>query len=51
MKIVYCLNSVRGLVGIQKVTLVKANALAEIAGNEVYVIVTDNWAMNKKEKK
>ena len=51
MKIVYCLNSVRGLGGIQKVTLVKANALAEIAGNEVYVIVTDNWAMNKKEKK
>lgn len=43
MKIVYCLNSVRGLGGIQKVTLVKANALAEIAGNEVYVIVTDNW--------
>lgn len=43
MKIVYCLNSIRGLGGIQKVTLVKANALAEIAGNEVYIIVTDNW--------
>lgn len=43
MKIVYCLNSIRGLGGIQKVTVVKANALAEIAGNEVYVIVTDNW--------
>lgn len=43
MKIVYCLNSIRGLGGIQKVTLIKANALAEIAGNEVYVIVTDNW--------
>lgn len=25
-------------------TLVKANALAEIVGNEVYVVVTDNWA-------
>ena len=43
MKIVYCLNSIRGLGGIQKVTLVKANALADIAGNEVYIIVTDNW--------
>ncbi|MBM6807295.1 glycosyltransferase family 4 protein [Bacteroides caecicola] len=43
MKIVYCLNSIRGLGGIQKITLIKANALAEIAGNEVYVIVTDNW--------
>ena len=43
MKIVYCLNSIRGLGGIQKVTLIKANALAEIAGNEIYVIVTDNW--------
>ena len=43
MKIVYCLNSIRGLGGVQKVTLIKANALAKIAGNEVYVIVTDNW--------
>ena len=43
MKIVYCLNSIRGLGGIQKVTVVKANALAEIYGNEVYIIVTDNW--------
>ena len=42
MKIVYCLNSIRYLGGIQKVTIVKANALAEIPGNEVYVVVTDN---------
>lgn len=42
MKIVYCLNSIRYLGGIQRVTVVKANALAEIEGNEVYLIVTDN---------
>ena len=42
MKIVYCLNSIRYLGGIQRVTVVKANALAEIEGNEIYVIVTDN---------
>lgn len=42
MKIVYCLNSIRGLGGIQRVTIVKANALAEIDGNEVYIVVSDN---------
>lgn len=30
MKIVYAINSIRGLGGIQKVTLLKANALADI---------------------
>lgn len=42
MKIVYCLNSIRYLGGIQRVTVVKANALAEIEDNEVYIAVTDN---------
>lgn len=42
MKIVYCLNSIRYLGGIQRVTITKANSLAEISGNEVHVIVTDN---------
>ena len=42
MKIAYCLNSIRYLGGIQKVTVIKANALAEIPENEVYIIVTDN---------
>lgn len=42
MKIVYCLNSIRYTGGIQRVTVVKANALAEIEGNRVYVVVTDN---------
>ena len=41
MKIVYCLNSISHLGGIAVVTIVKANALAEIAGNEVYVCVSD----------
>jgi glycosyltransferase involved in cell wall biosynthesis len=44
MKIVYCVNSIRYLGGIQRVTVVKANALAELPGNEVYVVVTDNKA-------
>ncbi len=42
MRIAYCLNSIRYLGGIQRVTIVKANALASISGNEVYIIVTDN---------
>lgn len=42
MKIVYCLNSIRYLGGIQRVTIVKANALADRPENEVYIIVTDN---------
>jgi len=44
MKIAYCLLSVRtvGGGGIQRVTVVKANALAEVAGNEVYVIEAED---------
>ncbi len=42
MKIVYCLNSIRYLGGIQRVTITKANALADISGNEVYILVSDN---------
>lgn len=42
MKIVYCLNSIRYLGGVQRVTIVKANALAAIPGNKLYIIVTDN---------
>ncbi len=42
MKIVYCLNSIRYTGGIQRVTIVKANTLAELPENEVYIIVTDN---------
>lgn len=39
MKIVYSTESVTRNGGIQTVTIVKANALAEIEGNEVYIIV------------
>ncbi len=46
MKIVYCLNSVCYLGGIQMVTVVKANALADIPGNEVYLVVSDNKSGN-----
>ena len=42
MRIAYCLNSIRYLGGIQRVTIVKANALADISDNEVYIIVSDN---------
>lgn len=42
MKIVYCLNSIRYLGGIQRVTIQKVNALAEIEGNEIFVAVSDN---------
>ena len=38
MKIVYSINSIRGLGGIQKVTLLKANALADIPQNKVYIL-------------
>ncbi len=42
MKIVYCLNSICYVGGIERVTIVKANALAELPRNEVYIMVTDN---------
>lgn len=41
MKIVYNLNSISYIGGIEHITVTKANALAEIAGNEVFVFVTD----------
>lgn len=44
MRIVYCLDHVRNMGGggIERVTVVKANALADVAGNEVYVIVAED---------
>ena len=44
MKILYCTNSIRYLGGIQRVTVTKANALAEMPGYEVWIAVTDNKA-------
>lgn len=42
MKIVYCTDSICYAGGIQRITISKANALAQIEGNEVWIIVTDN---------
>lgn len=42
MKIVYCTDSICYAGGIQRITIAKANALSQIEGNEVWIIVTDN---------
>lgn len=42
MKIVYCTDTICYPGGIQIVTITKANALADIEGNEVWIVVTDN---------
>lgn len=36
------MNSIRGIGGIERVTLIKANALSEIEGNQIFVVVTDD---------
>lgn len=45
MKIAYCLDSVSAMGGIERVTLSKANALADVEGNVVYLIVTRGWGI------
>ena len=42
MKIVYCLNQLNRIGGTERVTVMKANELAKLPGNEVYVIVANN---------
>lgn len=42
MRIVYCIDSINRIGGIQRATVTKANALAALPGNEVWVIVADN---------
>ena len=42
MKIVYCTDTVCYPGGIQMVTMAKANALAKVPGNEVWIVVTDH---------
>lgn len=42
MKIVYCTDSICYLGGIQRITIAKASAMADIPGNEVWIVVTDN---------
>lgn len=45
MKIAYCLDSISAMGGIERVTLAKANALAAIETNTVYLLVTRNQGM------
>ena len=45
MKIVYCLDELEAVGGIERVTIAKANALSQVPGNEVYLIV----AYDRKE--
>ncbi len=47
MKILFCTNTLGGFGGIERVTIVKANALAAIEGNEVYICFTDKGAFPK----
>jgi len=42
MKIVYCTDTICYPGGIQVVTIAKANALAEIDNNEIWIVVSDN---------
>ena len=42
MKIVYCIDSISGFGGIQKITVLKAGLLADIPGNEVWIIRADS---------
>ncbi len=42
MKIVYCIDTIYYMGGIELVTIAKANALAEIPGNQVWIAVADN---------
>lgn len=43
MKIVFCANAICNVGGIDKVTIVKANALSGIPGNEVFIMITDHY--------
>lgn len=42
MRIVYCANSICYLGGVERITIAKANALAAIEGNEVWIVVAEN---------
>lgn len=42
MKIAYCIDTITALGGIERVTIAKANALADVENNTVYLVVTSN---------
>lgn len=51
MKIVYCTDTISRLGGIEVVTIAKANALAEIPGNKVWIVVANNEKSSMKRLK
>lgn len=42
MKIVYCTDKIYKMGGLEIITIIKANALAEIPGNQVWIALADN---------
>ena len=42
MRIVYCIDSINYIGGIQRVTVTKANAMADVPDCEVWILVADN---------
>ncbi|MDU1892697.1 MAG: glycosyltransferase family 4 protein [Dysgonomonas sp.] len=46
MKIVYCADNLNNLGGIERVTTIKASALAAIPGNEVYIITVEGGGLS-----
>lgn len=42
MKIVYCTHYINNVAGVERITIAKANALAAIPGNEVWILYTDD---------
>ena len=42
MRIVYCLDQIDATGGLERITVTKANALAKIPGNEVFILVAFN---------
>lgn len=46
MKIVYCINRLNVIGGIERVTVIKANAFSRLPGNEVYIILSDNQGLD-----
>lgn len=42
MKIAYCIDTITALGGIERVTIAKANALADVNNNTIYLFVTSN---------
>lgn len=48
MNILFCINSLGAFGGMERVTIVKANALADIEGNNVAICYTDKGSFPQK---